>query len=176
MRDLKYSKLDTGEEPFPKKKKYIFFDQLQFLVPFLRINDRSSTNLIEEIDYGQLEEEEPAAAKCTRSASKKKKNIKQEPERAKLSGVQQIKVSPDPLQVVQSISESGEEKSVDRYGNRAFLMSFLPIMDCLSPVDQMQVRLRISQAFTDVMNHGQPSTSEATSYQFMAIEENPVQI
>lgn len=172
VRDYKhFSQVEAGLI-LPKKKKYVFYEQLEFLVPFLKVNDKYSSNMEGDvISEPDEEHQEQAEVKRTRKTPKTK-DIKKEREREKSSGAQRIEASPTPVPVVQSTRISEEEKDLDRYGNRGFLMSFLPVMDSLSQADQMQVRLRVSQAFNDVLFSRQSSSPEAKSFYFMTPEES----
>lgn len=73
--------------------------------------------------------------------------------------------------LAQSVEQQREDRSADKYGNKSFLLSFLPIMDNLPMHAQMQARFKILQAFNDCSymcglpsTSTSPGTSSATSH------------
>lgn len=65
-----------------------------------------------------------------------------------------------------SLAVQREERNSDKHGNKAFLMSYVPIMDNLSQQAQLQTRMRISQIFNDLAFSAQqsPCPSQGSSY------------
>lgn len=58
--------------------------------------------------------------------------------------------------VYDSVPMYSDERNLDKHGNQAFLLSFVPIMDSLPPQLSLQARLKITEVFNDLVSNIPP--------------------
>lgn len=164
VREVRLLKRHETGAPATKKKKYIFFDQLSFLLPYVKGNDTTVSNIPppEQIVSQQEEDEENGIAgrhdvdcdnddrdKSTFNSSiiERQKRQEQVSKRTKMSRTL-LSASKNIASLMQeSINIQMANTDSDKSGNKAFLMSFVPIMDSLPPLAALEVRMKITEVF-----------------------------
>ncbi|RZF39172.1 hypothetical protein LSTR_LSTR005800 [Laodelphax striatellus] len=152
---------------FPKyntnRKKYVFFDQLQFLLPISKglknaqpsDDENPDSSLCSTPDISEIFNN--STGYCDESGSKKARNIFPR----KISNTCSVLNRKSPGQ---SLSRNGKEscrqrkrikkeeddaEDSDQYGHSSFLASFVPVL-CSMPINEaMQIRQRISEIFSE---------------------------
>lgn len=179
VKELKeQKKIQTGV-PAKKRKTYVFFEQLSFLAPHVLRIERTTSNIgppqtvqgndeLEEEnteptefnDSGTITETDTPAAIAERQ--KKQGNTKNNRTAIAKSIASTTKELTQIL--AKSVEQQKEERSADKYGNKSFLMSFIPMMDKLPMEGQMQARFKILQVFNDLSYmYSVPGTSPSPS-------------
>lgn len=173
LRDHKKQRDTKSGQPAIKKKRYVFYEQLQFLIPYVGEGKQTVSNInavAESIEHENPQEsasnikgnnepkdlDEGEQSPKIRSPSRKRRCSKQ------MSRVDSILLNTT-KNITQILSESvslqREGKTDDKYGNKAFLLSFLPLMDSLPPHLCLDARMKITQVFQQVTAPTAPSTS-----------------
>lgn len=128
----------------PKKKRYIFFDLLSFLRPTaVSTSDERESNISPSpsTQHSDIEENilmRPPRQKKILTKKKQKENIE----------IPQItKILNESLQLQK------DNKDSDAKGNRAFLLSFVPIMNAMTPELAMETRFQITNLFRNIQRN-----------------------
>lgn len=134
-------KTETGVAA-AKKKKYVFFDHLLFLLPYVKGNDNTVSNIPPPVEdnCNSSEQSETDHSVQTRepdadSESVPKRKIPSRKEGVKVrrgigkSFAETSKTLTDIL--AESVQLQREERNSDKYGNKGFMLSFVPMMDTL---------------------------------------------
>lgn len=158
-------KIETGV-PAIKKKKYVFYDQLSFLLPHVKGNENTFTNIppaddlqVEELEKQQaVDEPEVSDDHNDTNAvnpSIAERKIRQDRVVGKTSlGKTLASASKNITTLMQESialqkADINAGKNNDKFGNKAFLMSFVPLMDSLPPYVALDVRMKITETFRD---------------------------
>ncbi|KAJ8878839.1 hypothetical protein PR048_019428 [Dryococelus australis] len=149
------------------KKKYVYYDQLSFLVPHVKGCDNTASNIpppeeqpapndqavnvstnnaahaivqqhnptplssaMDREQWQEMTKKRPAIGRALASASKSITEIMQE-----------------------SVELQRGGNSSDKFGNKAFLLSFVPIMDNVPPQVAFDVRMQITEIFRNAVLH-----------------------
>lgn len=152
------------------KKKYAYYDQLTFLIPHVKGNTRTSTNIpAEDVPEEGLDEthgEQSAVVdgivnipvvrqqSASDTAERQKRQTKAKSNRNDIAKTitSTSKSLTDIL--TQSIQMRKDEMTSDKYGNKAFLFSFVPLMDNLPPNVAIYARMKISELFHKLAYEG----------------------
>lgn len=177
VRDHKLVTVTETGKAASKRKRYVFYDQLQFLLPYVKGNDNTSSNIqpitgsngdaeeqdkdqaaIGDPERNQLDTEPVASTSTGLFAStpvgpSKRKPVKQTSRVSKKAAMESsVASSARDLALVlsESLALQKEERHEDAYGNKSFLMSLVPILNSLPLPTAMQARLHISQVLMEV--------------------------
>lgn len=161
-----------------KRKRYVYYDQLLFLLPHVKGNLKTTSNIApsafqehdeeetqgEEMHNLSTNEEEPASfgnsspststndpAVAQKKGSKRKSNNYNVPTGKRTALERTILSSSKDLTniLASSLELQKEERNSDKYGHKAFLLSFVPVLDSMSYNTSMQLRGQISQVFSN---------------------------
>lgn len=153
---------ETGLPASKKKKPYIFFDQLSFLLPHVKGYKNNGSNITApNVDPADQDERLESNQVPTPSAIQRTPPSTSAAERQKRQ--ERAKKRPAASQVLSSatknitnimeeslqLQKSGLES--DKFGNKAFLLSFLPTFDNFSPELSFDVRMQITEVFRTAM-------------------------
>lgn len=173
------TRTETGQ-PATKKKRYVYYDQLQFLIRHIRGNENTCSN-IEPPTGGDVDSEEPNETQnqsIIEDAEKEPNQTKTEilPNTSaqnstskvvapiKINHAKQTRVSKKAKTEISGVSVATdltsilseslafqkEEREKDIYGHKAFLLSFVPVLNSLPLHVAMQARLKITQLINEV--------------------------
>lgn len=145
----------SGQSAPKKKKKYVYFDNLLFLLPTLDVKVTAS-NFVDNISRSETEttvqsddtqvaspgesmplHESPID---TTPAAVTKGNTRKRPRNVS-SDVTEIREMRKLLS--DSIALQSENKQKDTFGNKAFLMSLVPLLDAMSEEHMIDCRIRL---------------------------------
>ncbi|XP_046683802.1 uncharacterized protein LOC124369766 isoform X1 [Homalodisca vitripennis] len=184
-----------------KKKKYIFYDQLLFLLPHVKGNSNTGSNIaplhshehvggesqMEDIESSSAHEEiladdainvsphPPSSTLLNQAATKpkgsKRKNLTDiNPPTGKRATFEKniLSSSKDLTNILASSLEwQKNEKNSDKNDHKAFLLSYVPVLDSMPFSRSMYLRGQISQLFSNYFaqneNHQESSTMCSTS-------------
>jgi len=165
------------------KKRYCYYDQLLFLLPYVKGNQNTSSNIDPPTTHSQEEtstqdrqdidslQEEPAVDKNSnvpsepttsknsgqdgkggvkRKCSPKKFESKSAVAGKKLALERSVASSAKELTTIlsKSLEMQKEERSSDQFGHKAFLLSFVPVLNQMPFHTAMQLRGQISDIFS----------------------------
>ncbi|CAF4935672.1 unnamed protein product [Pieris macdunnoughi] len=134
MKEVKSETTSVSGQSAPKKKRYIYFD-LSFLRPTVStVNERESnvSPILSTLSQNQEEDNLMRPPRQNQVPPKKKKQTES-------TQIPQItKILNESLQLQKLNNDS------DAKGNRAFLMSFVPIIDSMTPDLAMETRYEIT--------------------------------
>lgn len=180
MKECRRQSSTRSGQPASKKKRYVYFDQLQFLLPFVGVGRETATNIMPGVEEGEarcgnVQADEPPNDGETESGPQVNANQTAERERegpckkrsiTRPAGsrrtnndnilINATKTFTDIL--TESISLQMEDKASDKFGNKGFLMSFVPVMDSLPPHLQIEARLKVAELFKELTAANVPST------------------
>lgn len=144
-------KLESGKIT-KRKKRYIYFDQLLFLKPFVLRDSASS-------DVGESQEGDGDGIQMQDETSEESKPIF-------VATAQKRKLEKDSSERLESVSSAGlEEMAEDRLGNKAFLMSLLPLLNNIPAQYVIPARCKIMEAL---------QTFSATQFERVDLVENEI--
>lgn len=170
VRELRIIKKNETGAPATKKKKYIFFDQLSFLLPYMKPNEKNvsnipppehiiheqeaeetvqTTNEVEVEEDGRCNDNERVDSVLNSSVVERQKRQERVSKRTNIdrtltSASKNITSLMQESIAIQRANTSSAN-SVDKSGNKAFLMSLLPAMDSLSPLAAFDVRMKLTE-------------------------------
>lgn len=162
VKELKEQKKVQTGVPAKKRKTYIFFEQLSFLATHVHKGERTTSNIgppqILQENY-ELEHENTESAEIHDSVTEtnqlgnvpERQNRQNTTTKNRTAIAKSIATTTKTLTdiLAKSVEQQQEERASDKYGNKSFLMSFLPVMDTLPMNVQMQARFKIAQIFND---------------------------
>lgn len=150
-----------------KKKKYVYFDQLSFLLPFAKGNDTLASYVPtpEEVIANSCDQVGQIREPHLENDSVRNKNVSSI--KGELKERRRDNLFQGTSRAVTSIMAESrqlhrEDGNSDKYGNKGFMLSFLPIMDSLPLHLQMHTRMQITEVFNSIsfnMQSGSPCTS-----------------
>lgn len=167
VRDFRLmKKTDTGV-PASKKKKYVFYDQLSFLLPHVKGCENTASNIappeeqtapLNEDDNGNVSEGNrdtvpPRSSNPGSSSSVKERLQRQERMKKRPAvGLALASASKNITNIMQeSLQIQKASLETDKFGNKAFLLSFVPTMDNLPPHLAFDVRMQITEVFRNAV-------------------------
>nr|CAD7264762.1 unnamed protein product [Timema shepardi] len=143
-----------------KKRKYIYFDNLQFLIPIVESRPKHSnatlTTNSTELQKLEPQETEPLLWKSLQGTSTE--DITGNHTRKEASALKRKRChQEDSVEAVKEFSKilsyssalQREESQSDSTGNKAFLMSLLPLMNRLNDEEAMSVRMQMMEVVRD---------------------------
>ncbi|XP_054284058.1 uncharacterized protein LOC129000971 [Macrosteles quadrilineatus] len=156
------------------KKRYCYSEHLQFLLPFIKggTNDAENSDGDQEILQSTIEcdpfEEQImdndthrvttranssyGTARVGRRAVKRK--LAQSMLQTRSSLLRNVSSANDVTRCMSQLVEmQREEKNSDQFGHKAFLLSFVPVLNSLSLHEAMQLRGQISDIFSKHFQH-----------------------
>ncbi|KAG8301715.1 hypothetical protein J6590_046842 [Homalodisca vitripennis] len=169
VRELRILKKNETGAPATKKKKYIFFDQLSFLTPYMKPNDKNVSNIpplehiiseqeaVETVETTNADDNDRADSVSNSSLVERQKRQERVSKRTNIertltSASKNITSLMQESIAIQRANTSSANSS-DKSGNKAFLMSFLPVMDSLPPLAAFDVRMQLTEVFRNaIMN------------------------
>lgn len=182
MKDHKRLTLTETGKPAIKKKRYVYHDQLQFLLPYVRGNTNTSSNIepitgsegndelnvtqTESTTGDQIQSQLDGDAMPSTSAGPCKRKGKQESRtNKKTANERSVASSAQHLTAIlsESLALQKEERQADIYGHKAFMMSFVPILNTLPFHTAMLARLRISEIINELAGNIHSSTTSEKS-------------
>lgn len=168
--------VQTGQKAV-KQKRYVYYDQLQFLIPHVKGNTHTSSNI--ELpasvsddntdidtslvtDGGNNDDFEPFSSQVqsprpTTNTIKKRQSDSQYSRGKKIAIEKSVAESAKNLTTILSESlqiqreQRQREQQADKFGHGQFLSSFVPILDGLPLHAAMQARIEISQAVSRIV-------------------------
>lgn len=167
VRELRcVKKVETGV-PASKKKKYVFYDHLSFLLPHVKGNENNSTNIppVDNLQHDDIEHQQAVDDPEVNSNLHNTNAVNPKPSTAErklrqdrvvgktsiaktlMNASQNITNLMQESIALQKADSNVEKISTDKTGNKAFLMSFVPLMDSLPPPVALDVRLQITELF-----------------------------
>ena len=178
VRDLKQQRNTTTGQHALKKTRYIFFDQLQFLLPI--VGDEKET--FSNIPHPESHTVDGAGGSATDVSSgltvydyeeEKSNNIENSQScsgsrtggnprgRGKTKDNILLTATKDISRILsESVALQREERRSDQFGNKAFLLSFLPLMDSLTSDLSIEARYKITEVFRNISAARRASSSE----------------
>lgn len=176
MKEQRLLKKTESGVPAAKKKKYVYFDQLLFLLPYVKGNDKTTSNIpppeediansCDQADTDQGDQiREPDSEND--SVRNKKVSSRKEEVKGRRRGDNIFQETSRVLTSImaESVQLQREEKNSDKYGNKGFMLSFVPIMDSLPQQLQIHTRMKITEVFNAIsysMASGNPSPCPST--------------
>ncbi|KAG8278126.1 hypothetical protein J6590_027385 [Homalodisca vitripennis] len=183
VREVKLRRSFEMEGSTVKKRKYLFYDQLAFLVPYIKgVDTAESTErrLSSESSIEAAEEVGANTVKPARGRHRRRGRVRDVPaiDRTVASKSVPIKVLlPERKQEVQEIQTVQQQNRMDsdRFGNKSFLMSFLPLMDSMTSQKSLDVRIQISEVFRNAMlssgQYSEPAAAVDQSPHFLEVTD-----
>lgn len=178
VRDLKQQRNTTTGQLALKKKRYIFFDQLQFLLPIVGDEKETFSNIpppesdtvdgagVSATDVSSVltvydyEEEKSNTIENSQSCSGSRTGGKPKG-RGKTKDNILLTATKDISKILsESVALQREERRSDQFGNKAFLLSFLPLMDSLPSDLSIEARYKITEVFRNISAARRASSSE----------------
>lgn len=166
----------TGQ-PASKKKRYVYYDQLQFLLPHVKGNQKTSSNISPPSTEGNHVEEPAQTTLGDNISPNEKESPANSPNSlaisnsapAKSCGKKRTLNNPNVVTgkrtalercivsstkgltsiLAASLELQKEERQSDKNGHKAFLSSFVPVLDSMPLHAAMCVRGQISQIFSN---------------------------
>lgn len=157
-------KTETGVPA--NKKKYVFYDQLSFLLPHVKGSENTASNIAPpEEQTASLNEDgnesevnrdtvPPENSNQSSSSSSVKERLQRQERLKKRSavGLSLASTSKNLTSIMQEslqIQKAGLES--DKFGNKAFLLSFVPTKDNFPPNLAFDVRMQITDVFRNAI-------------------------
>lgn len=155
-----------------KKKKYIYYDHLQFLVNYTEsretISNLSPTEEmiqnVQETSYASRPPTPPTPTPVAPTPHASTSTPRVEKRKFKKDADDGMQAITEILR--QSVELQRQEKDADQKGNKAFLSSILPFLDKMTDDALMEARLKIMQVIQTAMrnsNRGGTEIIEATT-------------
>ena len=177
VRDLKQQRNTTTGQPALKKKRYIFFDQLQFLLPIVGDEKDTFSNIpppeSDTVDGAGGSVTDVSSALTVHDHEEKSNNIENSRScSGSLTGGKSrgrgntkdnilLTATKDISKILsESVALHREERRSDKFGNKAFLLSFLPLMDSLPSDLSIEARYKITEVFRNISAARRASSSE----------------
>ncbi|XP_068220911.1 uncharacterized protein [Palaemon carinicauda] len=155
-----------------KRKKYLYFDKLLFLLPHLKVNENPVSNALtnpedtpchlaeakvedeqqEEVSSDQENQQTTPSHDDREHIQDKKRKMIQARVRKNMGGkTPPATIVNDSANIFPETAPlQRDERSDDRFGNKSFLLSFAPIMDNMPQPLFLQARLRIAEIFSEM--------------------------
>lgn len=164
VRDFRLMKKTKTGVP-ANKKKYVFCDQLSFLLPHVKGSENTASNIAppeeqtaslnEDGNESEVNRDTVPPENSNQSSSSSVKERLQRQERLKKRsavGLSLASTSKNLTSIMQEslqIQKAGLES--DKFGNKAFLLSFVPTMDNFPPNLAFDVRMQITDVFRNAI-------------------------
>ncbi|XP_067121321.1 uncharacterized protein [Centruroides vittatus] len=193
-KELRANRASKNGDPATKKKKYIYYDNLLFLIPLLDDNHQATTNftfanessdcldvldeqVTETIASSSTEFLTNEAACSTPTTSAPSFPFPEPPRRKRMDGKKKASLEEENSEAIQRLtkilSESvaiQKEEMNDESGNKAFLLSLLPFMNKISDEEILSVRIRL----IDVVREGLKKSKYDQHSSFTANIQEPL--
>ncbi|XP_022192716.2 uncharacterized protein LOC111050675 isoform X2 [Nilaparvata lugens] len=169
VRDFRLIKKNETGVPVNKKKKYVYFDQLSFLIPHIKGCESTVSNISPPDEQGSVPDEQPATTEPengstqplphvpgTSSGSKERERIQDRARKRKRPAVGTALASATNNIMQESIQlqKAGlERQDLDKFGNKAFMLSFVPTMDNFPQLLAFDVRMQITEVFRNALEN-----------------------
>lgn len=188
VKDHRTNTVNGTGQAASKKKKYVYYDQLLFLLPHVKGNQRTTSNIAplanqeyvediladqagdintyseEEHSLGESAHTEPVAGTSTNNnpailkatvTKRKVNNInvaagkRTALERSVLASTKDLtNIWASSLEMQKEEKKKEEEKNVDKFGHKAFMLSFVPVLDSIPFSESILLRGQISNIFS----------------------------
>lgn len=175
VRDLRQQRNTTTGQPALKKKRYIYFDQLQFLLPIVGDGNETFSNIpppesdtvdeaggsATDVSSGLTVYEEEQSNNIENSQSSSGTRTGGKPAgRGKTKENILLTATQDISKILsESVALQREERRSDQFGNKSFLLSFLPVMDSLPSDLSIEARYKITEVFRNISAARRASSS-----------------
>lgn len=130
----------------PKKKRYIYYELLSFLRPSVSTAEERESNV------------SPIPSNSSQNQDFEEDNLMRPPRQNRVLTKKKKQMESTQIpQITKILNESLQlqklNKDSDAKGNRAFLMSFVPIMDSMTPDLAMETRYEITNLFRNIQRN-----------------------
>ncbi|XP_064087404.1 uncharacterized protein LOC135202078 [Macrobrachium nipponense] len=183
VRDYRIQSETKSGEPASKKKRYIYFDQLLFLIPIISEGKERTTNILPISDDSEVIHDNPGTNDAIhdedagnisqgtkviegdgtvftgKNIMKSRSRKPPKSDNILLSATMRFT---DILQ--ESISLQRDERTSDRFGNKPFLQSFVPVLDNLPHHLQIKARLKIAEVIDGLISGNSASATHDWTY------------
>lgn len=168
------------------KKRYVYYDQLQFLLPYVKGNQNTASNIAPPApttsdatnidaepadvtitpnnDSSNVANENPVTEKPSNKRKHDNPNVvagkRAALERSVANSAKELTSI-----LAANLEMQREERASDKYGHRAFVLSLLPVLENMPFQESMLLRGQISQVITDhFVNKEVPSRSNSSMF------------
>uniref|UniRef100_A0A1B6LDQ9 MADF domain-containing protein n=1 Tax=Graphocephala atropunctata TaxID=36148 RepID=A0A1B6LDQ9_9HEMI len=174
VREVKMRRRSEMRGSKVKKRKYLFYDQLAFLIPYLKICDTGVSLKAEdeEEDDGAEPQAQHNYPPVRLRAAVAQRRLRGRPRKTPTID-RTFTLVPPPSRDTdrESLTPHSDGSDSDRFGNKAFLLSYLPLMDSLSPHKSLDVRVQITEVFRNAMMTTAPYHVPTAAKHFLEAED-----
>ncbi|XP_039300324.1 uncharacterized protein LOC120355730 [Nilaparvata lugens] len=165
VRDFRLIKKNETGVPGNKKKKYVYFDQLSFLIPHIKGCENTVSNIAppdeqanvpdEHLTETEKESTEPLPH-VPGTRTKERERLQDRVRKRKRPAVSTAlgSATNSIMQENIQLQKAGlERQEHDKFGNKAFMLSFVPTMDNFPQLLAFDVRMQITEVFRNALEN-----------------------
>jgi hypothetical protein len=142
----------------PKKKRYIYYELLSFLRPSVSTAEERESNVSPIPSTSSQNQDLSNSSNSSQNQDFEEDNLMRPPRQNRLPTKRKKQMESTQIpQITKILNESLQLQKLnndsDAKGNRAFLMSFVPIMDSMTPDLAMETRYEITNLFRNIQRN-----------------------